>query len=257
MASAAATSRSFSYLLLATVIAAMSAALVAGFQFQVGGKGRGWKIPTGDEPETYNEWAAMNRFRIGDTLYFEYEKDSVLVVNDADYLSCNTSNPISEFEDGSTVFRFEQSGPFYFISGLPGHCKLGQRLIIRVMHRSEVSAPTIAPSPAPAVGGSRGGGFGDGRETGVSSAGKIAVVSCLVITLLGLFVGAYIFVSTLFEFRKTSHFWDVSETSEPCSSHHPSHTNRHSCEGVETRHSLANKGSLARETRRETRRHSQ
>ncbi|CAA0838646.1 early nodulin-like protein 6 [Striga hermonthica] len=194
MASAAATSRSFSILLLAAVFAAsMAAVLVAGFRFQVGGKGRGWKIPTGDEPETYNEWAAMNRFRIGDTLYFEYEKDSVLVVNDADYLSCNTSNPISKFEDGKTVFMFDRSGAFYFISGLPGHCESGQRLIIRVMHPSEVSAPSIAPSPGP-VGGSSG-SFGDGREApGVCSAGKIAVVSCLVMTLLGLFVGAYMFV---------------------------------------------------------------
>ncbi|CAA0829327.1 early nodulin-like protein 6, partial [Striga hermonthica] len=61
----AAISRAFTNLLLAASIAAV---LVSGFQFPVGGKERGWKIPTGDEPETYNEWAAKNRFRVGDTI---------------------------------------------------------------------------------------------------------------------------------------------------------------------------------------------
>ncbi|KAL6543082.1 hypothetical protein OROHE_010602 [Orobanche hederae] len=179
MGSAAATRKAFNSLLCAAVLAAsMAAVLVAGFQFHVGDKGRGWKIPTGNEPETYNEWAAKNRFHIGDTLYFKYEKDSVLVVNSADYSTCNTSNPISKFEDGNTVFKFDRSGLFYFISGHPGHCKLGQRLIVRVMHPSNIGAPVLAPSPAPGPSGESGDGdSGDGRLPGATSAGNLSVVS--------------------------------------------------------------------------------
>ncbi|KAL6538486.1 hypothetical protein OROGR_012474 [Orobanche gracilis] len=179
MGSSAAIRKACNSLLCAAVLAAsMGAVMVAAFQFHVGDKGRGWKIPTGNEPETYNEWAAKNRFHIGDTLYFKYEKDSVLVVNSTDYSTCNTSNPISKFEDGNTVFEFDRSGLFYFISGHPGHCKLGQRLIVRVMHPSNIGAPVLAPSPAPGPSGDSGDGdSGDGRLPGPTSAGNLSVVS--------------------------------------------------------------------------------
>ncbi|RVW50240.1 Early nodulin-like protein 1, partial [Vitis vinifera] len=78
---------------------------------------------------------------------FKYQQDSVLVVNYTDYTNCNTSNPISKFEDGNTLFRFDGHGVFYFISGQPDHCQSGQKLIIRVMAQSEVKPPEPAPSP--------------------------------------------------------------------------------------------------------------
>lgn len=52
----------------AVCAASMAAVLVAGFQFEVGEKMGYWRKPTGKEPQTYNEWAAKNRFHIGDTL---------------------------------------------------------------------------------------------------------------------------------------------------------------------------------------------
>ncbi|KAL3614702.1 hypothetical protein CASFOL_041459 [Castilleja foliolosa] len=184
----------FNNLLCAAVLAA-SLMAVSGFQFRVGGV-KGWRTPTGDEPETYNEWAAKNRFHIGDTLYFKYEKDSVLVVSSADYLNCNTSNPLSKFEDGKSVFQFDRSGPFYFISGQPGHCKLGQRLIIRVLHPVKVEAPVLAPSlaPAPAPGGESGGDSGQWRAPAKSSTGKLYVVSYFMTAVVGFFVIVYLFV---------------------------------------------------------------
>ncbi|KAI3466415.1 hypothetical protein Pfo_023078 [Paulownia fortunei] len=196
MASAAATSMAFNNVLFSTLLAAsVAAVLVSGFQFEVGEE-RGWRKPTGKEPETYNEWAAKNRFHIGDTVYFKYQKDSVLVVNSADYLNCNTSHPISKFEDGSTVFQFDRPGFFYFISGQPGHCKSGQRLIIRVMHPSEVEAPELAPSPAAGggSGGDSGGNSGDWGPPGVNSTTKLSVVSHFMTALAGLFVILYLFM---------------------------------------------------------------
>lgn len=55
-------------LILFVVIAyAASISGASGFQFEVGDE-MGWKRPTGKERETYNEWAAQNRFHIGDSL---------------------------------------------------------------------------------------------------------------------------------------------------------------------------------------------
>ncbi|XP_057765460.1 early nodulin-like protein 5 [Salvia miltiorrhiza] len=159
-----------------------SASVVAGFQFDVGGK-TGWMKPTGKEPESYNQWAAVNRFHIGDTLYFKYQNDSVLVVTAADYLNCNTSNPISNFRDGPTVFEFDRSGFFYFISGRLDHCRSGQKLIIRVMHPSE------APSPSPAAGD----GGSDWAPPAVNSTTKIALVSYYMTAFAGLLAIFYFF----------------------------------------------------------------
>lgn len=79
---------------------------------------------------------------------FKYQNDSVLVVNYTEYKNCVVSNPISKFEDGNTVLRFDRYGYFYFISGQPDHCNAGQKLVIRVMVQSEeVETPNSAPSP--------------------------------------------------------------------------------------------------------------
>lgn len=53
-----------SLLLVSTSMAAVSA---SSFQFQVGGE-RGWIIPSGNETETYDEWAERTRFHVGDSL---------------------------------------------------------------------------------------------------------------------------------------------------------------------------------------------
>jgi hypothetical protein len=77
---------------------------------------------------------------------FEYMNDSVLVVDKYDYYHCNTSEPITAFNDGkNTVVKLDRPGPFYFISGAPDHCKNGQRLLVDVM--SPHGPHPIAPSP--------------------------------------------------------------------------------------------------------------
>ncbi|CAA2972197.1 mavicyanin-like [Olea europaea var. sylvestris] len=165
---------------------------VISYEFEVGEE-TGWVTPTGNEPETYNEWAARNRFRIGDTLHFKYHKDSVLVVNSEDYLNCNTSNPITKFQDGNTIFKFDRSGFFYFISGQSGHCKSGQRLIVRVMHPSEIESPESAPSPAPAPlsSGDDGWDSADWGPPGISSTTKLAVASYYVTSFAVILVVLY------------------------------------------------------------------
>ncbi|KAL6196531.1 hypothetical protein ACLB2K_032146 [Fragaria x ananassa] len=127
-----------------------------GYKFYVGGRD-GWVLKPS---ESYNHWAERNRFQVNDTLYFKYNKgsDSVLVVNKDNFFNCNTSNPIQKLDEGNSEFKFDRSGPFYFISGQDGNCANGQKLIIIVLavrHRqtSPSAAPPqgSAPAPAPAT----------------------------------------------------------------------------------------------------------
>ncbi|TVU22626.1 hypothetical protein EJB05_32339, partial [Eragrostis curvula] len=119
-----------------------------GLVFHVGGP-RGWRVP--DATTNYGWWAMNNRFHVGDELYFKYGNDSVLVVDREAFDACNTTDPVAVFTDGATAFRLHRPGFFCFISGEPGHCEDGQRLVVRVMVHS--AAP--APAPGPAVDGRR------------------------------------------------------------------------------------------------------
>ncbi|KAG8386328.1 hypothetical protein BUALT_Bualt03G0137500 [Buddleja alternifolia] len=118
------------------------------YQLIVGGKD-GW-VPK--PSESYNHWAERLRFNVNDTLLFKYKKgsDSVLVVNKDDYEKCNTENPILKLDDGNSIFKFNRSGPFYFISGNNSNCGEGQKIHIVVLAVRNRRAPPspIAPPPS-------------------------------------------------------------------------------------------------------------
>ncbi|KAF0902279.1 hypothetical protein E2562_015504 [Oryza meyeriana var. granulata] len=127
-------------------------------QFRVGGS-RGWSVPDANA-EPYNSWAGRMRFQIGDKLLFLYPKetDTVLVVDQGAYDACNTSASFAggRFDDGSTVFTFDRSGPFFFISGNEANCRAGEKLIVVVMadrsgrHTPPPAVPPpVAPMPTP------------------------------------------------------------------------------------------------------------
>ncbi|GJZ01028.1 early nodulin-like protein 1 [Tanacetum coccineum] len=75
-----------------------------GETFLVGGKD-GWVL---DPRESYNRWAERSRFQVNDTLVFKYTKglDSVLVVNEEAYHSCNKTNPKEALEDAVRLQGF-------------------------------------------------------------------------------------------------------------------------------------------------------
>ena len=87
---------------------------------------------------------------------FKYNKgsDSVLVVDKEDYQNCHKSKPIQTLDGGDSVFKFDRSGPFYFISGYGDQCKKGQKLLVVVLavrnatHKSPIPSPSSPPSPA-------------------------------------------------------------------------------------------------------------
>lgn len=128
---------------------ALLVAAASARQFRVGEQ-RGWSVPdTNVEP--YNAWAGRMRFQIGDQLLFVYPKetDSVLLVERSAYDSCNASSYVQKFDDGSTVFTFNRSGPFFFISGNEANCRANEKLFVVVLvDRSGRAPPAVAPAPS-------------------------------------------------------------------------------------------------------------
>ncbi|RZC53403.1 hypothetical protein C5167_012272 [Papaver somniferum] len=113
----------------------------------VGGKPNSWKVPS-SVSDSLNKWAGSTRFNIGDSLVwkFDAQKDSVLRVGREDYVNCNVTKPIAEYKNGSAKIEFDQSGPFYFVSGIKGNCERGQKLVVVVMSKFHNG---IAPAPSP------------------------------------------------------------------------------------------------------------
>ena len=93
---------------------------------------------------------------------FKYPRgsDSVLVVTEKAYRTCNTSNPIVYSTNGDSIFRFTVSGPFYFIGGAAENCLKGQKLVIVVMAERDSSlgwnSPVLPQAPSATVAYSRG-----------------------------------------------------------------------------------------------------
>ncbi|GMN42650.1 hypothetical protein TIFTF001_011866 [Ficus carica] len=117
------------------------------FEYQVGGP-RGWVVPPSNDSKIYNDWASQNRFQLGDTIRFKYSKDSVMEVTEEDYKNCNSSRPNFFSNTGNTVFKLDHYRPFYFISGVSGHCERGQHLIIKVKTPADQSPSHGAKSSA-------------------------------------------------------------------------------------------------------------
>ncbi|XP_058092856.1 early nodulin-like protein 9 isoform X2 [Magnolia sinica] len=129
-------------------------------EYKVGGA-NGWTVPADSRAMTLNQWAEMKRFQTGDSLLFVYQadKDSVLQVTQDNYNKCNTASYIASFNDGNTSFKFNRSGPYYFISGIEDRCQKNEKLIVVVMaERNNTSSNTnqtsLAPSPSPSPSGS-------------------------------------------------------------------------------------------------------
>ncbi|CAN4094138.1 unnamed protein product [Withania somnifera] len=141
------------------------------YTFYAGGKS-GWVL---NPSESYSHWSERNRFQVNDTIVFKFKlgEDSVLLVDKDDYNKCNKEKPILELKHGNSKFKFEGSGPYYFISGHEDNCEKGQKLKVVVLslnhHKAQsasspapvVSVGPVSPAPAPAASGALGlmGGF--------------------------------------------------------------------------------------------------
>lgn len=88
----------------------------------------------------------------------------VLEVNQLEYATCQTVNPISAHNSGDTVVPLIEPGTRYFICGRNGHCASGLKFRVDVLpqldanitrrtprspHRSPPSPPLRHPTPPP------------------------------------------------------------------------------------------------------------
>ncbi|KAG6507890.1 hypothetical protein ZIOFF_033243 [Zingiber officinale] len=121
---------------------------VSAIKFRVGGE-KGWTEPNGDAAENYNHWASHNRFRVGDSLYFKYENDSLLEVTKEDYKKCYTANPLRKFASGITTVALDRSGLFFFISGHQHHHRFPSPPSIGWQPPYPSSLPSAKPSSSP------------------------------------------------------------------------------------------------------------
>ncbi|KAI5009761.1 hypothetical protein ZWY2020_011898 [Hordeum vulgare] len=112
--------------------------------FEVGADA-GWVVPAAGGSGTYNDWASKNRFLVGDSVHFKYKADSVMEVTQEEYDKCGSTHPIFFSNNGDTEVRLDRPGPFYFISGVTGHCERGQKMVVKVIGQNE-------PPPAPPSG---------------------------------------------------------------------------------------------------------
>ncbi|XP_004972174.1 early nodulin-like protein 1 [Setaria italica] len=148
MAASKAWSSAGAWLAIAVGLAAVVSSSEA-YVFYAGGRD-GWVL---DPTESYNHWAGRNRFQVNDTIVFTHEEgvSSVLLVTEEDFDTCNTRSPVQRLEavggsgsGSSSVFRFDRSGPFFFISSDEDRCQKGQKLYIIVM----APRPPVAMAPA-------------------------------------------------------------------------------------------------------------
>ncbi|KAK3006963.1 hypothetical protein RJ639_016003 [Escallonia herrerae] len=109
---------------------------VSYYEFQVGDND-GWVVPPKNNSKIYNDWASKRRFTVDDYIRFKYTKDSVMEVTPIDYERCNSSYPHFFSNNGDTIFKLNHTGPFYFISGVAGHCERGQRMIVKVISQQK------------------------------------------------------------------------------------------------------------------------
>ncbi|KAL6861266.1 hypothetical protein ACP4OV_016966 [Aristida adscensionis] len=125
---------------LAALLLVSSAAAAAATKYTVGDTS-GWT--TGAD---YATWASGKKFKVGDTLEFQYAGGAHTVdeVSASDYASCSSSNALSSDSAGSTTITLKTAGKHYFICGVASHCSGGMKLVVDV-------AAAAAPAPAPAA----------------------------------------------------------------------------------------------------------
>ncbi|KAJ1696699.1 hypothetical protein LUZ63_005211 [Rhynchospora breviuscula] len=160
--------------------------------FEVGGSNGSlwtWRVPSNED--FYRSWANSTDFAVGDTIHFRYKNDSVLVVSQNDFETCNGSNPIITYFGENTYYMFDLPGAYYFISGELEHCAQGQKLAIHVTSSATLESPPPAPIPSPdmsIVGGST-------QNKPSSSGPRNAIITIIifvcVVLLLAIVAAAY------------------------------------------------------------------
>ncbi|KAF5727066.1 hypothetical protein HS088_TW22G00753 [Tripterygium wilfordii] len=116
------------------------------------GDSDGWtSTPTID----YKDWASTKTFYVGDVIVFEYKKedDNVVEVRHHEYRTCNTTSAVVTYSSGKDSITFKMPGHYYYTSGFPGRCQVGQKVNFRVLAGQSPNTPSpplsgLQPSPS-------------------------------------------------------------------------------------------------------------
>ncbi|KAG8471766.1 hypothetical protein CXB51_036709 [Gossypium anomalum] len=110
------------------------------------GDSTGWRIPTINNDDFYDDWADNKDFLVGDILVFNFTngQHNVVEVTEAGYDACNAANPASTVSTGPARITLNRTGEYYFICGIPGHCAAGQKLNVEV--RNGNTSGGVTPS---------------------------------------------------------------------------------------------------------------
>ena len=81
---------------------------------------------------------------------FQYPPNhNVVEVKKADYDSCQPTNPIQSYSDGTTNIPLTSPGKRYFICGKIGHCSQGMKVEIDTLASASATSDSPAESPSP------------------------------------------------------------------------------------------------------------
>ncbi|KAF0902729.1 hypothetical protein E2562_019077 [Oryza meyeriana var. granulata] len=154
-----------SSLALVALLLVSCAAAAAATKYTVGDTS-GWAMGA-----DYTTWARDKKFRVSDTLEFNYAggAHSVDEVSAADYAACSASNALASDSSGTTTVTLKTAGKHYFICGVAGHCSNGMKLVVDVAAASPApeapSTTPTAPSTTPVTPASPGSSSGVTPQT--------------------------------------------------------------------------------------------
>ncbi|EOA33913.1 hypothetical protein CARUB_v10021406mg [Capsella rubella] len=101
------------------------------------GDTKGWSVYNS---YYYYRWSETKQFRVGDTLYFEYNKnlnDVREISDDFEFRSCEPTSTVAVYKTGHDLIKLTKPGVHYFVSLKTGLCQAGIKLRVNVLPSTE------------------------------------------------------------------------------------------------------------------------
>ncbi|XP_010468655.1 PREDICTED: uncharacterized protein LOC104748756 [Camelina sativa] len=95
----------------------------------------------------YSKWSEDKQFRVGDTLFFEYNKhinDVREISDELEFESCEPTSTVAVYKTGHDLVKLTKPGVHYFVSLKTGLCQAGIKLRVTVQPSTEdVTLPSV------------------------------------------------------------------------------------------------------------------
>ncbi|XP_010423489.1 PREDICTED: uncharacterized protein LOC104708588 [Camelina sativa] len=95
----------------------------------------------------YTKWSDDKQFRVGDTLFFEYNKhinDVREISDELEFESCKPTSTVAVYKKGHDLVKLTKQGVHYFVSLKTGLCQAGIKLSVTVQPSTEdVTLPSV------------------------------------------------------------------------------------------------------------------